>query len=155
MITKQCKRCLKELPADTGFYLSDNSCKECRKAMVRENRAKNIEYYREYDNARANRPDRVKARIEYAKTPQGIEASNKAKKKWTEMNAKKRAVANVVNNAIRDGKIKKPSSCQACKKSECRIEGYHEDYDKPLNIEWLCSSCHRKWHKKNGSGKNA
>ena len=155
MITKQCKRCLKELPADTGFYLSDNSCKECRKAMVRENRAKNIEYYREYDNARANRPDRVKARIEYAKTPQGIEASNKAKKKWTEMNAKKRAVANVVNNAIRDGKIKKPSSCQACKKSECRIEGHHEDYDKPLNIEWLCSSCHRKWHKKNGSGKNA
>ena len=56
MITKNCNKCLKELPVDTGFYANDNTCKECRKERVRKNRLDKIEYYKAYDNARANRP---------------------------------------------------------------------------------------------------
>lgn len=155
MMTKTCKKCETELPIDTGFYANDNTCKECRKARVRKNRAEKIEYYRAYDNARANRPDRVKARQEYARTPEGIAAANAAKQRWGEANKKKRWVSHSVNNAIRDGKLKKLESCENCGKSNCRIEGHHDDYDRPLDVTWLCSFCHTKWHKENGEGANA
>lgn len=137
------------------FYENDKTCKECRKKKVRENRKKKIDYYREYDRKRANRPDRVEARKEYAKTPEGIAAANRAKQKWSKSNSKKRWVTCAVNNAIRDGKIEKPDTCSECGKSNCRIEGHHCDYDRPLDVMWLCSACHRKWHKENGEGANA
>lgn len=155
MITKICKKCETDLPEDTGFYANDNTCKECRKAKVRANRAAKAEYYREYDRKRANRPDRVEARKAYAKTPAGIRAGNRAKIKWSESNKKKRWVANAVNNAVRDGRLSKPSDCEACGATDCRIEGHHCDYDRPLDVMWLCSACHRKWHKENGEGANA
>jgi hypothetical protein len=154
MITKTCKRCDLELPADTGFYANDGTCKECRKARVRANRSEKIDYYRAYDNSRANRADRVKARYEYSKTEAGIDAGNRAKHKWSDFNKKKVWVTNCVNNSIRDGKISKPCSCSYCGKTGCRIEGHHNDYDRPLEVLWLCSSCHREWHKINGEGKN-
>ena len=154
MITKNCNKCLKELPVDTGFYANDGTCKECRKERVKQNRLDKIEYYRAYDNARANRPDRVQARKDYAKTPEGIIAGNKAKNSYTDRNKKKRWVTNAVNNAVRDGKLIKPCACQSCGKVKSRIEGHHNDYDRPLDVTWMCSLCHRKWHKQNGAGLN-
>lgn len=154
MITKKCNKCSTELPSDTGFYGSDNTCKECRKKRVRENRLEKIEYYREYDQKRANRPDRVEARKAYAKTERGIEAGNRAKTKYSEMNKKKRIAHTMVNNMIRDGHLIKPNACESCGKTKSRIEGHHDDYDKPLEVRWLCSACHREWHRVNGEAKN-
>lgn len=154
MMTKICSKCDSELPSDTGFYANDNTCKECRKARVRQNRSEKIEYYRAYDNARAGNPDRVQARKDYAKTPDGIKAGNAAKNAYKEKNMKKRWVTNAVNNAVRDGRLIKPCACQSCEKVKPRIEGHHNDYDRPLDVTWLCSSCHRLWHKENGAGLN-
>ena len=53
-----------------------------------------------------------------------------------------------VYNAIKSGKLNKLTYCQDCKKTNCRIEGHHEDYTKPLKIIWLCQLCHIKRHKK-------
>ena len=155
MITKPCKQCNAELPADTGFYANDSTCKECRKTKVRENRAAKIDHYRAYDNARANNPGRVKARYDYSQTEAGIESGNRAKTKWSDSNKKKVWVTNCVNNAVRDGKMSKPDCCQSCGVAARRIEGHHDDYDRPLAVLWLCSSCHRKWHKENGEGANS
>jgi transposase-like protein len=155
MITKICKKCSSELPSDSGFYLNDSSCKDCRKKRVRENRRNNIEYYRDYDRKRANNADRVLARKIYSMTPEGIEAGNRAKNKWTQKNENKRKASSTVNNAIRDKKLTKPNKCECCKKQKTRIEGHHHDYSKPMDVMWLCSSCHRKWHKENGEGKSA
>lgn len=152
MTTKSCKSCGADFPHDSGFYANDNTCKECRKARVRENRKEKIEYYREYDRKRSNRPDRVAARKEYAKTPEGISAANAAKKRHAEKNRAKKVVSQMVNNAVRDGKLKKLYVCQSCNKTGCRIEGHHDDYRYPMDVRWLCSSCHRAWHKKNGPG---
>lgn len=154
MITKICVKCETEYPADTGFYARDKTCKECRKSEAKANRMKNIDYWREYDRARANNPDRVKARAEYAKTPEGIAAGCRAKKRWLRVNAKKRRVHCMVNNAIRDGTIVKPSFCEGCGTESQRIEGHHDDYDKPMEVRWFCSPCHKQWHNENGEGLN-
>ena len=149
-----CRQC-KFVKPDEQFYTSNQSrCKECVKKNAREHRANNIEYYREYDKARANNPDRVRARAIYAKTPEGIEAGNRAKVAWTKRNPVKRQAASAVGNAVRDGKLEKPDACEECG-SGGRIHGHHCDYSKVLDVMWLCPACHNDWHKKNGEGLNA
>lgn len=48
----------------------------------------------------------------------------------------------VLNYHIRTGAITKPKHCEICKEEANRIEGHHHDYDKPLEVTWMCSGCH-------------
>ena len=158
--SKICFKCNLDKPL-SDFYkhkgMADgylNKCKECNKKDVRENREKNIDYYLEYDKQRANNPNRVLGREEYSKTEDGKESARKAKKKWSESNLIKRAASQMVNNAIRDNRLEKKYSCESCGIENVKIHGHHNDYAYPLLVSWLCSKCHRQWHKENGSGLN-
>lgn len=48
--------------------------------------------------------------------------------------------------AISQGKVDKPKECQRCFKTNTTIYGHHGDYSKPLEVEWLCGSCHKREH---------
>jgi hypothetical protein len=52
-----------------------------------------------------------------------------------------------LNSAVNRGLIVRPGSCMSCGRSNCRIEGHHDDYSKPLVVVWLCAKCHRARHK--------
>ena len=99
----------------------------------------------EYDKGRANQPHRVEARELYAKTEAGKKAGYRAKRKWMENNTVKRAAHIIFGNALRDGKMTRPSHCQGCG-DKCNPHGHHEDYSKPLDVVWLCPSCHKTVH---------
>lgn len=43
------------------------------------------------------------------------------------------------------GALDTPDHCDACGASG-RLHAHHEDYARPLEIEWLCASCHRTVH---------
>lgn len=157
---KRCFKCgvAKEL---NNFYkhpqMADghvNKCKECNKKDVRDNRNIRIDYYREYDKARANNPDRVNARLEYQKSDPGKVACKRAKIKYVERNIIKRAAHIMFGNAVRDGRIQKKDNCESCGIFHTRIHGHHDDYSKPFEVRWLCPKCHSQWHKENGSGLN-
>jgi transposase-like protein len=107
-----------------------------------------------YDKKRADLPHRVKARLDYAKTDKGKEAGNKAKIKFLKRNPIKRMASIMVGNAVRDGKLIKPDSCEDCGTTPIRLHGHHYDYAYPLVVRWLCPGCHNKWHKLNGEGLN-
>jgi len=107
-----------------------------------------------YDKERADLPHRVKARFDYAKTEGGLKAGSKAKKAWLNRNPIKRGATQIVANAVRDGKLTKPDSCEDCGNTPTRLHGHHKDYAYPLEVNWLCPSCHNKWHKLNGEGLN-
>jgi len=51
---------------------------------------------------------------------------------------------NVIGHGIRDGKITR-EPCEVC--GEKKTEAHHHDYDKPLDVKWLCRKCHLDEHK--------
>ncbi len=53
-----------------------------------------------------------------------------------------------LRDMVRRGKIEPPVDCQNCKQKQKRIEAHHTDYSKPLDVLWLCVSCHKKEHYK-------
>lgn len=59
-----------------------------------------------------------------------------------------------VYKAVRLG-ILKPLHCEVCgkfpmKKNGVRnVHAHHDDYNKPLEIRWLCSKHHLEWHLNN------
>lgn len=132
-----------------------NKCKECTKKDTRKNRKKNIEYYREYDRSRGMLPHRVKAREGYQQTEAGKRALARANKNYVERYPKKHAAQTALGNAVRDGKVGKWNFCESCGVDDDLLHGHHDDYAKPLEVRWLCPSCHREWHKENGEGLNA
>jgi len=150
---KECKKCNCILNNDL-FYKGHAVCKECYKNKVKEHREEKRDHYIEYDRKRSNLPHRVKAREDYAKTEKGIAASNKAKINWSKINLIKRSASQIVNNAVRDGRLIKLKNCQSCGIESKRIHGHHDDYNYPMIVRWLCPKCHNKWHKENGSGIN-
>lgn len=145
---KNCKLCGGVLAPGSFYKGVPNVHKECHAARVREHRAANVEYFREYDRGRSMRPDRVAARAAYAETERGREVSAEAKRKWQQNNQEKRAAHVILGNAVRDGKIEKPSTCQRCKEPTYsrRLHAHHHDYAKPLDVEWICAKCHREEH---------
>ena len=48
-----------------------------------------------------------------------------------------------VRNAVSRGDIIIPYRCDC---GDLAREAHHDDYSKPLEVEWYCKRCHRKLH---------
>lgn len=47
--------------------------------------------------------------------------------------------------AVATGRLVRPEACEHCGGGG-PIEAHHEDYSKPLDVQWLCRSCHGMEH---------
>lgn len=61
---------------------------------------------------------------------------------------------NIVEYALRIGVLTRPEDCSECKGTpepfadgRSAIQAHHIDYNKPLEVMWLCQPCHHEWHK--------
>lgn len=152
---KTCNKCNEEKPLSAYYACKGNKdghfneCKECTKARVTNHRNANIDRVRAYDRSRANKPHRVKARKEYAekikKDPSARDKYNKRSALWRQKNKLKRAAHIILGNAKKYGKIISPNECSKCRAS-CVPDAHHEDYNKPLDVVWLCKPCHGARH---------
>ncbi len=145
MTTKTCTDCNERFSLP-NFYKGSAKCKPCYKKRVSKNRVEKIDKYREYERQRGMLPHRIAGRKKYSETTAGKAAQARARKKWLSQNSSKRAAHVILGNAVRDGKILKPDACSVCGYLG-RIDGHHDDYTKPLDVTWLCRSCHVKHHK--------
>ncbi len=57
---------------------------------------------------------------------------------------RRNAIASV-GTAVRKGKLLR-LPCSVCGKT--KVQGHHPDYNKPLEVVWLCEKHHRELHKK-------
>lgn len=57
------------------------------------------------------------------------------------------SVRRAVRGAVQRGELSRPLRCENCKKIADRLEAHHVDYDKPLEVQWLCRRCHAGEHR--------
>jgi len=58
-----------------------------------------------------------------------------------------RRLANAkVHKAVKTGVLKRPARCSECGRRNGRIVAHHENYERPLEVVWLCDSCHKLIH---------
>lgn len=74
---------------------------------------------------------------------QGLIAGHECKREWDKRNPIKRKAHKTVENALLSGRLsRKP--CETCGRQ--KVQAHHDDYNKPLDVRWLCSSCHHQHH---------
>lgn len=59
---------------------------------------------------------------------------------------KKKLARAKINNALRDGRLKKPKSCAKCGKHTSKLTAHHKNGYSGVNarnITWLCYHCHK------------
>ena len=135
--SKECFKCKTVKPLD-DFYkhpkMADgylNKCKTCNKKDSTQHRNQNIEKVRQYDRDRAKNPERQAANVRITK-------------EWREADRRRHRAHNKVRAAILKGELL-VQPCIRC--NNPKSLAYHEDYDKPLEVMWLCQPCHKQRHK--------
>lgn len=53
----------------------------------------------------------------------------------------------ITSRAIARGDLIRPSKCDICNLDRRKIHSHHLDYRHPMDIAWLCSSCHATAHR--------
>lgn len=60
------------------------------------------------------------------------------------------AARRAVRTALENGLLSRPDTCERCgDRPECMkdgrssIQAHHHDYNRPLDVQWLCYRCHR------------
>jgi len=63
---------------------------------------------------------------------------------------------NLVEKAIARGALVQPDTCESCggdgkafRDGRHPIQAHHCDYNRPLDVMWLCQPCHHEWHRNN------
>jgi len=134
---KECFKCKTVKPLGEFYKHSQmadghvNKCKECNKHDVLSHRNKNLEAIRAYDRARSKEPERIKAQVDITRV-------------WRAEDARRSVAHSSVARAIRSGALVRLPCCRC---GEAKSIAHHEDYDKPLEVVWLCQPCHKQRHK--------
>jgi len=145
---KVCVTCRESLPL-ASFGKSKRNvggfqgvCKRCAYAKFKAWRIKNRPKVaaRIYVRKERQRKELQEYYREYRKSHPGLES---LRARYPQKEAARRKL----RSAVELGNIIKPSSCQQCGASGS-LHGHHHDYSKPFDVEWLCSLCHGKRHRK-------
>lgn len=135
METKNCYKC-KTVKSKEDFYKIKRRydglceiCKDCERKRKLEQRSRNIDSHRA----------RNKRYYENNK-----EKFLSRRKLWGEKNKLKIKAHTAVKNALLKGNLKRLFRCEICKRTP--TDAHHADYSRPLEIKWLCRSCHMKVH---------
>lgn len=134
MLRKTCSRCKEE--KEVSYFCKDKSskdgthhrCKPCdvdsKRGKIRVRPANNNELARVYYRKR-----RTQALLYY--------------KEWYKKNKKRKLAHGIVSRTVKL-KLLEKTKCESC--GNIKTFAHHCDYNKPLDVMWLCRSCHSRWH---------
>lgn len=75
------------------------------------------------------------------------EKYNEYQRKFKSKNRTQIDARRCVYYAVKGGILIKPLLCEICGENK-PLQGHHEDYTKPLEVKWLCRTCHCQQHNK-------
>lgn len=128
--TYVCSKCKKEKPLNE--FRENKSevcgvtyrCKECLSDDYYDLRDYHINRHKKY---RKDNPEKVMAYIETV--------PHKQKK-----------AGQMIRSRLLYNTVDRPDTCSSCG-NDCKPDAHHADYDKPLDVTWLCRPCHMKLHR--------
>lgn len=133
---KQCTLCGEEKPLE-HFYKAvgcrdgrAGQCIPCVKARARIRQLVKREQIRAYERERSKLPHRRMQRVANLE-------------RETHNHPERKAARSAVSNAVREGKLLK-MDCAFCGSSN--TVAHHHDYARPLDVTWLCTPCHIRFH---------
>ncbi len=144
---KTCSKCKKELNLDnfvrdkqklSGYY---SQCKACKREYLSRNKghiSKQRSVY--WDNNKGVLSKKAKV---YRQENKGKLSEYSAE--YRANNPHKLKAYQLLRDSFRYGNNTKPLNCTKCGNNS-KLEAHHEDYTKPLDVLWLCRSCHKKHH---------
>ena len=176
-VTAKCKECLSKLQKEwkkknpdkakkimqREYQKNKERCDKSNNKWVEENRERSNEIKRNWK--KRNREKVLEQSRDYAnkRYAENTERELKRNKEWIKNNPEKQKESErktkakypekykariKSRDALKRGEIVRPTICSRCNE-EGYIEGHHYDYNKPLDVIWLCKKCHAKEHKKN------
>ena len=150
-----CAKKIKEKKEKDPTYLDK------RRLYLIEWREKNKERQLEYTKTSlAKNKEKINER---RKTPERRKVNNEAVKNWRlanperfketerikrKRNRKQMNAVGLVKKHVDKGHLIRPLKCELCGKGKRKIEAHHDDYNKPLDVRWLCKICHAHQHNK-------
>lgn len=157
----ECKRCwLDYCKKRRDQEKKEPGYRDKKTKYLQEWRSKNKEKEKEYTKRSL---EKNKEKInERRRTPERRKVNNESVKAWRLANPErfaetekarrlkdrpKELARSYIYKQISRGKLVKPNQCEKCMK-ECKPEAHHGDYDKPLEVRWLCKICHNHVHGK-------
>lgn len=72
-------------------------------------------------------------------------SKSSSSRRWQLKYPEKYQAQRAAQKAIRNGLLIR-ENCEICNKSN--THAHHEDYSKPLEVKWLCPTCHSNLHNK-------
>lgn len=74
------------------------------------------------------------------KNPEFLEKRRRHSGQWKKKNREKHRAHWLVEYAVKSGKLER-QPCEVC--GDANVQAHHDDYDKPLEVRWLCPLHHR------------
>lgn len=151
---KSCTKCgdtkpLEEFSRETRSKDGRRShCKLCDNASTarweRQNQQRRIEKSKRW--AARNRKYKAEKLKEWEQRNPHLVA--KKLRRQAERHPEKIRARQLLKDAVKTGKVVKPGTCEACghEVERRKLHGHHEDYEKPLDVRWLCRPCHDAEH---------
>jgi hypothetical protein len=140
MTTKYCIAC-KETHPLTEFNKSAKAA-DGRQSYCRGCNRRAVAAYAATDKGKASNRRRAAA---YAATDKGKAAKRRRAASERLTNPEKRVARSAVAHAITAGQLVR-GPCEVCG-TTVNIDGHHEDYSKPLDVNWLCRKHHKERHR--------
>ena len=107
-------------------------------------RKENSDYYKKWHK---KNPDYRKEYLKEWRDKNPEYMKEYMKERYKAPECRRKVIArSTVGCAIKSGKLVR-LPCEVCGKEPA--EAHHDNYNKPLEVRWLCKQCHEDWHTKN------
>ena len=163
MDTKHCRRC--ETDKLLGEFPNDRSrpdgkfpyCKACSRKSAQKYYEANSEDYlrRARDRYYADHEKSLARRTVYRKrNRKRLSRAQSQYERDGRCDPEKQSARGKLQRAVRTGKITKPKNCGSCgaKTEKKKLAGHHEDYARPLDVQWLCPRGHGRHRRSTSEG---
>lgn len=126
--------------------LVESNRRSCKKGYQKF-KPRRKEYYKLYREVYAEEKKKMDADWRARNPEKSKESRRRAAKLYRQRYPEKQKARMLVQYAVQIGVLVRPMTCSTCNK-ECKPDGHHPDYSKPLEVIWLCRQCHNQVHGK-------